>query len=162
AGHLAAELLGRAGREREPLAAIALNADAATVTAIANDYGYAEVFARQVRGLANAGDIVLGISTSGRSENVLRGLRAGHDAGAVEIAERGRGGDPSSEGRSRLVEQLARARVSSPRTRCDDLRCDISAVTPRDRAPRRDRLDASMRAAIALGSVGEGDHVTDM
>src|SRR5437660_550748 len=83
AGHLAAELLGRAGREREPLAAIALNADAATVTAIANDYCYAEVFARQVRGLANAGDIVLGISTSGRSEHALRALRPGPDAGAA-------------------------------------------------------------------------------
>src|SRR5438874_2585809 len=72
AGHLAAELLVRAGREREPLAAIALNADAATVTAIANDYGYAEVFARQVRGRVNPGDIVLGIPHSGRPEHERR------------------------------------------------------------------------------------------
>jgi len=103
AGHLAAELLGRAGREREPLAAIALNADAATVTAIANDYGYAEVFARQVRGLANAGDIVLGISTSGRSENVLRGLRAGHDAGAVTALLTGDAGTQGTDGVDHLV-----------------------------------------------------------
>jgi D-sedoheptulose 7-phosphate isomerase len=82
AQHLAAELIGRAERDRAPLPAIALVADSASMTAIANDYGFADVFARQVRALATRRDLVVGISTSGRSENVLRGLEAARDAGA--------------------------------------------------------------------------------
>jgi D-sedoheptulose 7-phosphate isomerase len=83
AQHLAAELLGRARRERAGLPAIALTGDSSTVTAIANDYGFAEVFARQVSALASRRDVVLGISTSGRSENVLRGLAAARGAHAT-------------------------------------------------------------------------------
>jgi D-sedoheptulose 7-phosphate isomerase len=93
AEHLAAELVGRARRERAPLAALALT-DTAAVTAIANDFGFAEVFARQVRGQAVRGDIVIGISTSGRSENVLRGLLAARDAGAVTALLTGAAAEP--------------------------------------------------------------------
>jgi D-sedoheptulose 7-phosphate isomerase len=82
AQHLAAELIGRADRDRAPLPAVALVADSSSITAIANDYGFPDVFARQVRALATRRDLVLGISTSGRSENVLRGLEAAHAAGA--------------------------------------------------------------------------------
>jgi D-sedoheptulose 7-phosphate isomerase len=83
AQHLAAELIGRAHHDRGPLPAMALVADSSTVTAIANDYGFADVFARQVRALATRRDLVIGITTSGRSENVLRGLEAGHAARAT-------------------------------------------------------------------------------
>ena len=76
AQHLVAELVGRAKADRAALPAIALGADASSLTAVANDYGFAEVFARQVRALATRKDLVVGISTSGRSENVIRGLEA--------------------------------------------------------------------------------------
>jgi D-sedoheptulose 7-phosphate isomerase len=82
AQHLAAELVGRAKADRAPLPAIALVADASSLTAIANDYGFSDVFARQVRALATRKDLVVGITTSGRSENVVRGLEAAHKARA--------------------------------------------------------------------------------
>ncbi len=71
AQHLTAELVGRYRDEREPLSAIALHADTSTVTALGNDYGFTEVFARQVRAHARPGDILVLLSTSGRSENLL-------------------------------------------------------------------------------------------
>jgi D-sedoheptulose 7-phosphate isomerase len=76
AQHIAAELVGRFVRERRPLPAVALTTDTSALTAIANDYGYEEVFARQVRALGSAGDVALAISTSGRSPNVLRAVEA--------------------------------------------------------------------------------------
>lgn len=82
AQHLVAELIGRAKADRAPLPAIALGADASSLSAIANDYGFADVFARQVRALATRKDLVIGISTSGRSQNVLQGLEAAQKARA--------------------------------------------------------------------------------
>src|SRR5437773_8357837 len=76
AQHLAAEFVGRFQRERQPLRAIALTTDSSALTAIANDYGYDEVFARQVRALGAPGDVALAISTSGRSPSVLRAVEA--------------------------------------------------------------------------------------
>jgi len=76
AQHIAAELVGRFGRERRPLAALALTTDTSALTAIANDYGYDQVFARQVRALGAPGDVALAISTSGRSASVLRAVEA--------------------------------------------------------------------------------------
>ncbi len=78
AQHFAAELVGRFKRERAPYAAIALTADSAIVTAIANDYGFQDVFARQVYALGQAGDLLIAFSTSGESENLVRAVRAGH------------------------------------------------------------------------------------
>jgi phosphoheptose isomerase len=86
AQHLAAELTGRFGKERLPLPAIALTTDTSVLTAIGNDYGFDEVFARQVRALADDGDVVIAISTSGRSPNVINAARAGRAAGATTIA----------------------------------------------------------------------------
>jgi D-sedoheptulose 7-phosphate isomerase len=74
AQHIAAELVGRFTKERRALPAIALTTDTSALTAIANDYGYDEVFARQVRALGRAGDVAIAISTSGRSPNVLRAV----------------------------------------------------------------------------------------
>jgi D-sedoheptulose 7-phosphate isomerase len=74
AQHIAAEFVGRFRAERRPLPAAALTVNTSTLTAIANDYGFEEVFARQLRAQARAGDVALGISTSGRSANVVRGL----------------------------------------------------------------------------------------
>jgi D-sedoheptulose 7-phosphate isomerase len=74
AQHIASEFSGRFRKDRDPLPAIALTTNSSDVTAIANDYGFEDVFSRQVRSLAKPGDVVIGISTSGISENVLNGL----------------------------------------------------------------------------------------
>jgi phosphoheptose isomerase len=86
AQHLATELVGRFGKDRLPLAAIALTTDSSALTAIGNDYGFDEVFARQVRALADEGDLVIAISTSGRSPNVINGVKAARAAGVSTIA----------------------------------------------------------------------------
>jgi D-sedoheptulose 7-phosphate isomerase len=92
AEHLVAELVGRFEGERRPLAAVALTADSSVVTAIGNDYGYRHVFTRQIEALGGAGDIALGISTSGGSENVEAALAVGKARGMVTIALTGRDG----------------------------------------------------------------------
>lgn len=85
AQHFAEELVGRFRRERRPLPAQSLSADAAAITCIANDYSFEEVFERQVRAFVRAGDAVLAFSTSGRSPNVVRGLAAARGAGATTV-----------------------------------------------------------------------------
>jgi len=92
AQHLAAELVGRFEIERRPLAAVALTPDSSIVTAIANDYGYEHVFTRQIEALGQAGDVALGISTSGRSRNVEAALAAAKARGMVTVALTGRDG----------------------------------------------------------------------
>jgi D-sedoheptulose 7-phosphate isomerase len=86
AQHLSAEFVGRFHTERRPYAAIALNCDSSAVTAIGNDYGYEEVFARQVRAHARPGDIVLLLSTSGASANLIAAARAAAESRAVSWA----------------------------------------------------------------------------
>lgn len=86
AQHAAAELVGRFERERPGFAAASLTVDTSILTAIANDYGYENVFARQVNALVRHGDLVVGISTSGRSVNVARGLAAARERGAGTAA----------------------------------------------------------------------------
>jgi phosphoheptose isomerase len=90
--HLAAELLGRFGRERSPFPAIALTTDTSVLTAIGNDYGFDTVFARQVQALAQPGDVLIALSTSGRSQNVINAVRAARSAGAATVALTGTGG----------------------------------------------------------------------
>jgi D-sedoheptulose 7-phosphate isomerase len=93
AQHFAAELVGRYERERQGWPAIALTTDTSALTAIGNDYGFDRVFARQIEALGKRGDVAVGISTSGTSPNVLRGLEAANARGLVTIALTGRGGD---------------------------------------------------------------------
>ena len=97
AQHVAAELVGRFARDRDPWGAIALTTDTSVLTAVSNDWEFADVFARQVRALARAGDVVVGISTSGRSPNVLRGLEAGRAVDAVTVGFTGDAGGGMSE-----------------------------------------------------------------
>ena len=92
AQHIAAELSGRFERERRSLAAEALTVNSSALTAIGNDYGFDEIYARQLEGRARPGDVVLGISTSGNSPNVLRGLEAAREMGLVILGMTGRGG----------------------------------------------------------------------
>src|SRR3990167_8277912 len=86
AAHIAAEFVGRYKLERAPLPAIALATDIAAITCIANDYGFDELFARQVRAHGQKGDIAIAISTSGNSPNVLKGVAAARECGMVTIA----------------------------------------------------------------------------
>jgi len=92
ASHLVEELIGRFKDTRRPLPAISLVGDSGVVTCIANDFGYGALFERQVEALAAKGDAAIGITTSGKSENVLRGLKAAKAKGAVTIALCGRNG----------------------------------------------------------------------
>jgi D-sedoheptulose 7-phosphate isomerase len=92
AQHLATELTVRYKKDRPPIAAVALTTDSSTLTAIGNDLGFADLFARQVEALGRAGDVAIGISTSGDSENVIRGLQAAKRLGLVAAALSGHDG----------------------------------------------------------------------
>ena len=97
AQHFAAELTGRFRRERQPFAAVALGAEVAALTAIANDYGYEQVFARQVDALARTNDVLLAISTSGASENCLRAVQRARRQGPDTLALTGPLGGPLAD-----------------------------------------------------------------
>ena len=90
--HLAAELTGRFIKDRRPLAAVALSTDTSALTCIGNDYAFDEVFARQVQGLGRPGDVLIGISTSGNSRNVIRAVEEAKAAGVKVIGFLGRDG----------------------------------------------------------------------
>ena len=92
AQHIAAEWMGKFRRERKPLPAIALTTDTSILTAVANDYGYDQVFVRQIRGLGQKGDIAIAISTSGNSPNVLLAAEAAKEIGMITIGLTGRDG----------------------------------------------------------------------
>ena len=92
AQHLAAELMGRFMLNRSPLAAMALSVNTSTITAIANDFAYEEVFERQLRGIGRAGDVLVGISTSGNSGNVVKALEAAKQIGIFTIGLTGEAG----------------------------------------------------------------------
>jgi D-sedoheptulose 7-phosphate isomerase len=116
AQHLTAELVGKLRHDRQPLSAIALHADTSSLTAIGNDYGYAEVFARQVRAHGRPGDVLLLMSTSGRSPNLLAAAAAGYENGLHTWAFTGPAPNPLSRrcdrvlavpsGESQVVQEL--------------------------------------------------------
>jgi D-sedoheptulose 7-phosphate isomerase len=112
AQHIAAELTGRYKTERRGLAGIALTTDTSALTAIGNDYGYDRVFDRQVESLANKGDLIIGISTSGNSKNVVNALRLARELGCKTLGLSGRDG-----GEMNKV-------------------CDINLVVPSNNTPR--------------------------
>jgi D-sedoheptulose 7-phosphate isomerase len=93
AQHIAAEIVGRYKQDRPAYAAVALTTDTSALTAIANDYGFEQVFARQVEGLGQRGDVLLALSTSGRSPNILAALRIARERGLVTIGFTGSKGE---------------------------------------------------------------------
>jgi len=97
AQHFAAELVGRFEAERQELAAIALSTDSSILTAVGNDYGFAHIFSKQVRALGHAGDVLLAISTSGNSGNVIEAIKAAHEHDMRVIALTGKGGGEIGE-----------------------------------------------------------------
>lgn len=90
--HFAAELVGRFQKERQAMAAVALTTDTSILTALANDYSFDIVYSRQIEALVRAGDVVVGLSTSGNSANVLRGFVAAKERGAITVGMTGRSG----------------------------------------------------------------------
>jgi D-sedoheptulose 7-phosphate isomerase len=112
AQHIAAELTGRYKTERRGLPGIALTTDSSALTAIGNDYGYDRVFDRQVESLANAGDLLIGISTSGNSKNVVNAFKTGREIGCNILGFSGRDGGAMNDW------------------------CDINLIVPSDDTPR--------------------------
>ena len=112
AQHIAAELTGRYKTERRGLPGIALTTDTSALTAIGNDYGYDRVFDRQVESLANKGDLLIGISTSGNSKNVINAFNVGRELGCKTLGLSGRDGGAMNES------------------------CDLNLVVPSDNTPR--------------------------
>ena len=112
AQHIAAELVGRYKVERKGLPAIAITTDSSALTCISNDYGYEQVFSRQVEALANTGDVVIGISTGGTSTNVISALDIAKNIGCKAIGFSGRGGGEMNA------------------------LCDVNLVVPSDDTPR--------------------------
>ncbi len=97
AQHIAAEIVGRYKQERAGWAAIALTTDTSALTAIANDYGFEQIFARQVQGLARRGDVLFALTTSGRSPNILTALRMARDLGVTTVGFTGTKGESMGE-----------------------------------------------------------------
>ena len=95
--HFAAELVGRFQKERRAMASVALTTDTSILTALANDYGFEAVFVRQVEALVQAGDVVVGITTSGNSPNILKALAKARELGAVTVGLTGRTGGKMKE-----------------------------------------------------------------
>lgn len=139
AQHFAAELVGRFKRERAPYAVLALTTDTSVLTAVANDYGYAEVFARQVRAFGRSGDVLLAFSTSGESENLLRAVAACRDRGVIVLAVTG--DRPSRLGR--LADVTVRvpvtdtAAVQEVHMAVTHILCDIAEAELAEGAPHR-------------------------
>lgn len=93
--HLSAELVGRFKKNRRPLRSVALTTDTSALTCIANDFSYDDIFSRQVQALGRPGDVLIGISTSGKSENILRALKVAKEIGVKTVALLGKGGGPA-------------------------------------------------------------------
>ncbi len=127
AQHLAAEWVGRFSRERGPLAAIALTTDTSILTSIANDYGFDQIFARQIGALGRPGDIAIGITTSGNSPNVRAGAAAARQAGLITVAlTGGDGGKVGLEVQYHLnVPHRVTARVQEVHIMIGHLLCEL-------------------------------------
>ena len=134
AQHFSSELLNRFERERPGLPAMALTTDASTITSISNDYAYEEIFSKQIRALGKAQDVLLGISTSGNSENVCRAITAAHERGMKVVALSGRDGGSMAglfeEGDVEIrVPATRTARIQEVHLVCIHALCDIIDTT---------------------------------
>jgi len=125
--HLAAELVGRFVNERKSLKSIALSANSALITSIANDYGYEHIFSRQVDGLGSKDDVLIGISTSGNSQNILNAYQAANNKGMYTIGFIGKGGGktPSIVKQSIIIPSNSTARIQEMHILIGHIICDL-------------------------------------
>jgi D-sedoheptulose 7-phosphate isomerase len=136
--HFAGELLGRLEQERPELACVALCSDSSVMTALANDYGYDHVFAKQVRGLGVSGDVLVAITSSGNSPSILKAVQAAHERDMTVIALSGKGGGKLSP----MLRTPANGMANGP---------DIDIVVPHDRTIRVQELHILAIHAICDG-----------
>jgi len=125
--HLAGELVGRFVDERKPLKSIALTADSAVMTCIVNDYGYEHIFSRQIEALGVKGDVLVGISTSGNSENVIHAFEIAKQHGITTIGLLGKGGGKcaSVSNQSIIVPSQSTARIQEMHILIGHILCDL-------------------------------------
>jgi len=149
AQHLASEIVGRFRRERRGLPSIALTTDTSILTAVANDYGYDAVFARQVEALGTPGDVLVGISTSGASRNVVNALAAGRRLGLTTVAFTGEGGGILAASADHLIAVPSRdtARVQEAHMLVGHILCDWIEL---------DWVQSPTRGSSAAAGVDEG------
>ncbi|VVE81566.1 phosphoheptose isomerase [Pandoraea sputorum] len=143
--HFAAELVGRFERERPELPAIALTTDSSILTAVGNDYNFDVIFSKQVRALGQEGDVLLAITTSGNSGNVLKAIEAAHERGMHVIALTGKGGRQDQRRAGRAGRAHLRAGPAHGPYSGSALAHDSLPVRP-------DRLDAAWRRVNLLSS----------
>jgi D-sedoheptulose 7-phosphate isomerase len=124
--HLAAELVGRFGRERRASPSLAMTTNTSVLTAIGNDYGYERIFQRQVEALCQAGDVVVGLSTSGKSQNVCLALKAARELGARTVAFTGqnRGAMAEIAEMALQIPSTETARIQEAHILCGHMLCD--------------------------------------
>lgn len=125
--HLAGELVGRFVGDRKPLKSIALNADSAVMTCIVNDYGYEHIFSRQIEGLGSEGDVLIGISTSGNSANVLNAFKSAKKIGVNTIGLLGNGGGKAKKivDNSIIIPSKTTARIQEMHILVGHILCDL-------------------------------------
>jgi D-sedoheptulose 7-phosphate isomerase len=125
--HLAGELVGRFVGDRKPLKSIALTADSAVMTCIINDYGYKQIFSRQIEGLGVKGDVLVGISTSGNSANVIHAFEVAKQKGMMTVGLLGKGGGKGSAlvNQSIIVPSTSTARVQEMHILIGHILCDL-------------------------------------
>jgi len=125
--HLAGELVGRYKGDRRPLKSIALNADSAVMTCIVNDYGYEYIFSRQVEGLGEKGDVLIGITTSGNSQNVLNAFNVANDKGMKTVGLLGKGGGEAASlvHHSIIIPSNTTARIQEMHITIGHILCDL-------------------------------------
>ncbi|MFP3318277.1 MAG: SIS domain-containing protein [Thermoplasmata archaeon] len=112
AQHIAAELVGRFEKERRPFPALILHGNTSTITAICNDYGYEHIFERQIEAFAQEGDIVIALSTSGNSKNIIKGIEKAREKGAIIVGITGKKGGAMAS----LIDERYLIRIDSERT----------------------------------------------
>ena len=127
AQHLAGELVGRFVGDRKALKSISLNADSAVMTCIVNDYGYEYIFSRQVEGLGDKGDVLVGITTSGNSENVLNAIAVANQKQITTIGLLGKGGGKASSlvGEAITIDSNTTARIQEMHITIGHILCDL-------------------------------------
>lgn len=155
--HIAAEFVGRYRYERRPFAALSLTSDAAVLTALANDFGYEQVFARQLRALARPGDVALALSTSGTAPSVLAGVEAATILGLHTIAITGSHDNPLRRAvdvalvvESREVSEIQEGMLSAAHAICAHVEEELAAARVVGRAPRRSPKISTFETLLEL------------